>query len=315
MGKKIKKIMKFTITAAVGIHCINRIINYTAGLKKLMLTNDGKYYSWKYGNIFYTKHGNGSPILLIHNLDSSSSSEEWTKIIKKFEKHYTVYAIDLLGCGRSEKPNITYTNYMYVQLINDFTSNIIKEKTTAISTGFSGSFTIMANTMNSDLFKKIIIINPENINNLLLSPTKEDNIYKFIMELPIIGTFIYNIYMHEKNINHIFEEKYYYKKSLISTKLEDTYFESAHIGNGNGRYLLASKKSKYTNINISRALTDMDNLYLIGSREDKHASEIIDGYTSFNKSIESAYISNSMYLPQLEIPEKLYEIIQMFLEN
>ena len=32
---------------------------------------------------------------------SASSSVEWHKITKKLAKKYTVYTIDLLGCGRS----------------------------------------------------------------------------------------------------------------------------------------------------------------------------------------------------------------------
>ena len=51
-----------------------------------------------------------------------------TKVIDKLAENHAVYALDLLGCGRSEKPKITYTNYLYVQLISDFIKNVIHEK-------------------------------------------------------------------------------------------------------------------------------------------------------------------------------------------
>ena len=91
-----------------------------------------KYYHWKYGNIYYTKSGKGKPVLLIHDLDPTASSYEWKAVTKKLAENHTVYAIDLLGCGRSEKPNMTYTNYLYVQLMNEFISNVINEKTDVI---------------------------------------------------------------------------------------------------------------------------------------------------------------------------------------
>ena len=70
-------------------------------------------------------------------------------MMKKLEKTNTVYTIDLLGCGRSDKPNITYTNYLYVQLIDNFIKDVIKEKTDVVATGSSVSFTVMACNMES----------------------------------------------------------------------------------------------------------------------------------------------------------------------
>ena len=41
-----------------------------------------------------------------------------------------------------------YTNYFYVQLLNDFTEKVIKRKTSVAATGLSGSFVIMAANNN-----------------------------------------------------------------------------------------------------------------------------------------------------------------------
>ena len=60
---------------------------------------------------------------LIHDLKPESSSYEWKRVVKALAKKHTVYTIDLLGCGYSDKPNITYTAYMYTQLLNDFIVN------------------------------------------------------------------------------------------------------------------------------------------------------------------------------------------------
>ena len=80
----------------------------------------------------------------VHDLTVYSSAYEWNKIIDKLAENHTVYALDLLGCGRSEKPKITYTNYLYVQLISDFIKNVIHEKTDVVASGFSSSFTLLA---------------------------------------------------------------------------------------------------------------------------------------------------------------------------
>ena len=82
-------------------HLINSIIfksstanNYTG---KRIRSN----YQWKFGNIAYVTAGSGSPLLLIHDLNSYSSSYEWEQTINSFAKNHKVYAIDLLEIGRA----------------------------------------------------------------------------------------------------------------------------------------------------------------------------------------------------------------------
>ncbi len=315
MNKKIKKLIVLSTCATAGIYCINRILNYTATFRNLVKDKNGNYYEWKNGKIYYTVSGAGSPILLIHDLHPASSSIEWTKILKKLEKNHMVYTIDLLGCGRSEKPGITYTNYLFVQLINDFIKEVIKEKTILIATGKSSSFSIMADIMNTDNFKKVIVINPESFSSLAKQPTKKNLLYKRILDFPIFGTFCYNIEMHENNISKLFRKQYYSNQSLVSTNIEDMYFESAHIGAGKGRHLLSSIRSNYTNVNIGHAIPKIKNLCIVTSRELSDNIKVIDEYTRSNDDIEVASISKSKYLPQLEVPEKLFEVLNMFMEK
>ena len=73
-------------------------------------------------------------------------------MIPMLKDHYTVYTIDLLGCGRSEKPNLTYTNFLYVQLISDFIKSEIGRRTDVVAVGASSSILTMACAYNPDLF-------------------------------------------------------------------------------------------------------------------------------------------------------------------
>ena len=119
--KKSTKCILFTLGVSVAtIYAYNKFVEETASQKNLLSDKDGQYYSWKYGNIFYTKTGSGSPLMLIHDTDASASSAEWNKVLHRLTKNHTVYTIDLLGCGRSDKPALEYTNYLYVQMIQAF---------------------------------------------------------------------------------------------------------------------------------------------------------------------------------------------------
>lgn len=315
-GKKIKNIALLLLIAIAIICIINKVINFLSNMKESLPIGNGKFYPWRYGNIYYTKKGNGSPILLIHDMNPSSSSYEWNKIINNLSRTYTVYAIDLLGCGRSEKPNLTYTNYMYVQLVNDFIKNIIGKSTDIITTGYSVSFVIMACQMEPDNFKKIIGVSPADLYDLAKSPSKKSNMLKYIMEVPIFGSLIYNILMSKNALLDLMIDKYYFKDYLISNETLLSYHQSAHLSDGHGKYLLASMHSHYTNINIVPALKKINNsISLIGGKEHSYMDDIIDDYITYNPSIEAAYIPNAKYLPQLETPERFVELIKIILNT
>lgn len=314
--KNIRHFFLLTGLAAGCIYGINKIIETSSMIKNLLSEHTGHFFEWKYGNIFYTKSGEGSPILLIHDLYPASSSIEWNYMIKKLEKNHTVYAIDLLGCGRSDKPNFTYTNYMYVQLITDFIKKIIEQKTDVIATGNSCSFTLMTANMEEGILNKLFFISPPSLESLQLNPNKQNNFIKKILELPIIGTFFYNLRMTEKKITDLFEKEYYKRKNDIPVKLKNYYYESAHANHSAGRFLLGSILGNYTNINIIPALKKIENeIYLIGSRDINQSIAIIDSYLNYDENIETAYLSNCNKLPQLEEPEKLYQILRMFYES
>lgn len=315
MKKNIKHFFLLTALAAGTIHFVNRFINMTADIKNILKAENGNFYDWKNGQIYYTRRGSGSPLLLIHDLDPVSSSYEWCKVIRKLEKKHTVYTLDLLGCGRSAKPYLTYTNYLYVQLITDFIKNVIGEKTDIITSNESISFVTLACNMNKDLANSIIAINPTSLKELHITTDKYASVKKTLLELPVIGTFLYNIKVSNTNITKDFREEYYARPQLVSSKLIDAYYEAAHMDFSHGKYLMASMEANYTKNSIEHALKKLETpIYVIESRNMKDAIAIADSYKKTNSRNEIVYLSNCKKYPQLEVADKVVEAIDMFLK-
>ena len=241
-----------------------------------------------------------------------SSAYEWNKVIDKLAENHTVYALDLLGCGRSEKPKITYTNFLYVQLISDFIKNVIREKTDIVASGFSGSFVLLACHNESELFGKLSLINPPSLSGLSKAPTKRNKLYKFILELPIFGTLIYNMKTCQSNIQLLLTEQYLYNPFLASAEIIDTYYEASHKGYGNARFLLSSIVGNYTNNNVTHALKDINNsIVIINGDAEAQREETKDSYLKCNPAIEYFNITKAKHLPQLENPDNLLEILNI----
>ena len=69
--------------------------------------------------VHYFTGGRGTPLLLLHGL--GSHSEVWTPEIPAYVKAgVRVYVIDLLGCGRTDRPDIAYTIQQQTDLIHGF---------------------------------------------------------------------------------------------------------------------------------------------------------------------------------------------------
>lgn len=317
MKKQRHKILTISILFSIAtgiIYIANRLIFATAVLKEMLKSTANNYYEWRFGKIFYKKYGTGSPILLIHDLTVYSSAYEWNKIADELAKTHTVYAIDLLGCGRSDKQKITYTNYMYVQIISDFIKNVIREKTDIVTSGYSGSFALMACHNEADLFGKIIMINPASLNTLNKTPDKRTKFYKFMLEIPVFGTLVYNMITCQSNVQLIFTEQYLYNPFNISAEMLDTYYEAAHKGMSNSKFLLSSMVGRYTNNNVYHALKEINNsIFIIEGSAEKECDETITQYTSCNPAIETVILKGCKHLPQLESPEKILEQLSIFL--
>ena len=315
MKNRTKCLLTVTAATLAGIYAYNKVVEDTATKRNLLKEEHGSFYNWKEGAIFYTKIGSGSPVLLVHDINAASSSEEWIKVTKRLAKKHTVYAMDLIGCGRSDKPAIKYTNFLYVQLISSFVQDIIKEKTDVVATNISATSVILANQLNKDLFNKIILINPASMMEMAMIPDQFSKVRQAIIQLPIIGTFIYNLRMNPVRMDLRFKTKYYSKPQLVSDKLKDIYYESAHLDHSNGKFLYASLISKYVNMNIKHAVKKIDKpVYIIGSRNLKGNVSTLDLYHKMNTQFEITHISNGNLYPQMEVPEKVSSIINSIID-
>lgn len=314
---KILTISSLVFLAGSSIYGINKFINSSALRKNFLGLDSGShFYNWRFGKIYYEKTGSGSPLLLIHDLAPYASSFQWNQLVSKLSKNHTVYTIDLLGCGRSDHPNITYTNFLYVQLICDFIEEIIKEKTNIIASKFASSFAITACNIHSALFNKLILINPEDFSTLNQLPTPSTKIRKLLLELPLIGNLVYNMINSKNSIELLFTEKFYNNPFHVNQKEVDVWYESAHKNNGNGRYLLASLVGNYMNFNIIHSLKSINNsIYIICGNNKENQDNIVHQYTGLNPAIESSAIKDTKEFPELENPSTLLDYISLYLNS
>lgn len=293
------------------LHAVNRLMFFLATVREHLFTKNGEYYNHPSGRMFYTKTGNGSPILLVHDLNPTSSGYEWTEIVDELSKKHTVYTIDLLGCGRSDKPNITYTSYLYVQQLSGFVQDIIADAPECIVTGESSALAIMTAKMYPDLFHKITLVNPTHFDEVKYFPRYFDKMLKNIYELPIIGTFLYNLSTSRSHILKVFHTEYFFSKEKSAIKYISRYHEAAHLKGSSCKYLYASQHCHYLGCDVTSAFANIHiPIKVIFGDAMSYTEDMWDYIISLNPAADVCTIANAAYLPQLEHPTTFIKILE-----
>ncbi len=301
------KFLKFCTASVAALHGINTYID--SNIPHTSASDEGEYYHWDNGDLFYRKAGEGAPLLLLHDINVFSSSSEWSQVIGQLSKEHTVYAPDFLGCGRSEKPSGTYTTYLYVQMLSTFVKNVIKEQTDVVSSGLAALPVIMADALDPDLFGSIQMINPPALSSLKASPDDFSRLYIYLSEVPVIGRTCYYAAVNRTNTEDYLTEKCFYNPFELKQATVQSAYEASHLGKGGGRYLLASLNGNYLNTDISSALQSTNKSVTIYFSEYAYANDESAAYQELNENLVVKTFPGTKRMPHVERPDLFCSMI------
>ncbi|XVF67079.1 hypothetical protein PTKIN_Ptkin10aG0091900 [Pterospermum kingtungense] len=99
------------------------------------------------------------PLLLVHGF--GASIPHWRRNISTLAQDYTVYAIDLLGFGASDKPQgFSYTMEAWAQLILDFLNEVVQKPTVLIGNSVGSlACVIAASESSQNLVRGLVLLN------------------------------------------------------------------------------------------------------------------------------------------------------------
>lgn len=118
-----------------------------------------RIWRWKGYLIQYTVAGHQGPaVLLVHGF--GVFLEHYRDNISALaEDGHRVWAITLLGYGKSEKPNIVYTELVWAEMLRDFIVDVVAEPVHLIGNSIGGYFGAIIAGLWSALVKSLVLIN------------------------------------------------------------------------------------------------------------------------------------------------------------
>ncbi len=119
---------------------------------------ESQFWQWRGQRIHYVQAGSGvTNLLLVHGF--GASTDHWRKNIAQLSKHHRVWAIDLLGFGRSEKPALTYSGELWRDQLQDFCQSIIQAPVVVAGNSLGGYAALCFAVDCPELTQGLILLN------------------------------------------------------------------------------------------------------------------------------------------------------------
>jgi pimeloyl-ACP methyl ester carboxylesterase len=208
-------------------------------------------FSWRGRRIAFTVRGQGPPILLIHSIGPVAWSYEWRNNVDALARWNTVYTIDLLGFGRSDRPAARYSARLFISLISDFVAQVVGDKCTLVGAGLSAAYAIVLGARDPQRFPALVLVEPTGLARLTQPYGIARETSRVAVDAPLVGTAIFNAVVTQRGIRaHL--ERMYADDTHVTPELVKISYDTSH--QRGARHAPAAYFGGGLNIDVARAL-------------------------------------------------------------
>jgi pimeloyl-ACP methyl ester carboxylesterase len=205
MNRRVRRIGSALVTA-FGIGGGLALFNRWLLLDDLPPTLPGATHDWLWRGhrVRYTTLGSGPPVVLLHGIHAAASSFEMRQVFEPLSHTHTVYALDWLGFGKSERPPVRYDGHLYASLLADFLREVVQAPCVVVASSLSGAHAVTAAQAQPSSIERLV----------LLSPTFQTSVgtggafFGGLLALPLIGTAAFNVLVSHASIQSYLRKAY-----------------------------------------------------------------------------------------------------------
>ncbi len=146
-----------------------------------------------------------------------ASTDHWQHNIADWQANFQVFAIDLLGFGRSAKPKQEYTGTIWQQQLHDFITEVIQGPVILLGNSLGGYAALCAATQ-SPLIQGVVLLNSA---GPFLEPPQPGPVQKVLRAaLPLLSPLIF-YYTRQKSVIRKTLQKVYVNQAAVTPELID----------------------------------------------------------------------------------------------
>ena len=299
--------------AALGLAAtFNALIGKSVEPLENLVGGEEGWFHWRGHRIAYTKRGSGPPLLLVHGLYATASSFEWRFNVDELARQHTVYTIDLLGFGRSDRPAVRYSPRLYLALIADFVTQVIASPVVLAASSLSAAYAIVLGARDPGRFPALVLIEPTGLVRLHKSPSAAGDVARYAVDSPVLGTAVFNAMVSRRSIRD-YLKRHYVDGEIVTDELVDAHYATAH--QPGAKYAPSALLSWHLNLDVRRALRRLlqPTLLVWGEQAVEAPVEDVRGFRALRPEMDIAILDPAGSLPHDERPEDFNEIVTTFL--
>ncbi len=211
-----------------GLAVLNKRLERGGGELSGVLEGETRYYRWGGHDLAYTVAGDGEPLLMAHGIYAGASSHEFRKNFEELSEEFRVYALDLLGCGLSERPRRRYGREEVTSQIEDFAREEIGEPAHLVASSLTAALAIPAAARDPQLFKRLVLICPTGYASLdRRSGLLGDVVYALFLT-PVLGDTLYHGIVSRSGIRYYLGRMAYHDPAFVTDDLVEIYYRVSH---------------------------------------------------------------------------------------
>ena len=206
------------------------------------LLKNNANYSWNFLNYpihtISAKSDDSSTkiaILLIHGF--GASTDHWRFNIPVLSSEYEVHAIDLLGFGKSPKPNdVDYSGSLWKEQVVAYVKEVIQKPTVVVGNSLGGYAALAAGAELNELSAGVILLNAagyfseEKLVKKNILQTSIETVAGIFLKNIVLQRLIFENMRNPKNIKKTLNQVYVDKKNVDDYLVESIRNPSLDIG-------------------------------------------------------------------------------------
>ena len=279
-----------------------------------LLGGESREMDWRGHRVAYTRHGAGTPVLLVHGIYAGASSYEWRHTVDALAARYTVYALDLLGFGRSARPNVRYTPAMYQAFLADVMAKLGHGPLAVVASSLSAAHVVALAARDPRYIAALALIGPTGVGQLHEASSTGQAATQLLLDAPVVGTAIYNALTSPASVRE-FLQQCYANDRLVTEELVEEYVQNAR--QPGAKHAVSAFVGGRLNVDIRNALRRVRHPLLIlwGDQARMNSVQNAHAFRVLKPEAEWALISDAGDLPHDEQPERTNEHILRFLDQ
>lgn len=194
----------------------------------------GTYWQWQGHSIYYVQAGkkdNSPHLLLIHGF--GASTDHWRHNLAQLQSDFSVWAIDLLGFGRSAKPSLEYSGELWREQLRTFITEVVGQPVILAGNSLGGYTSLCVAATYPELAEGLILINtagPFSDNQPSPPPSPINRLIRSILLQPWANYLLFQYVRQPSVIRKTLKKVYLDQNAVTDQLVEDIYRPSCDQG-------------------------------------------------------------------------------------